>query len=613
MIRILFVYLKIVIKNTKIGYLLIGKLKKKSIFFLKMAEIVLDEDQFKNVQRINSILNQHSICYDTSKSGAGKTRMCCYICKFRCVKRIIVVCNNNLQINLWKSYKEVYDLPFVNILTYDNLRGSKNLIMYNGREMLPHYLLYKVNDEYYPTEIFMSWVSEGLALIGDEFHSIKNKSGKRSAFKALSSFITIFNFNYNVPVKSFTYFISMTPFDKEEHCVNSALTCGVIPFEPLFDEISKRPYGLSFLYNYCKNIDPINTQKIWGMYDVTEKNAEEITYKLIVGVFLRHVSSFTRNSNRGYLSKQSIYYAYFSVPEEAHRLMRIALSMINANKTKCDDIESLIINSFNNEEDTTQQTCQPQQILDIDSYNFSCITNGNGNPLRQRNGIIPGIITIHSIKTYFIILDFVTQIFNQIPNSKVVVFLNYKESINIIMRFLAMYNPVKITGDVECTEEKRIQIMNKFNEPNLESRLLIIISQIGSDSIELDDKHGSFPRVGLAFPDFYYSKYFQCPGRFHRRNSMSNSLFFFCLINSYDYSEESVENSIIEKSKVMEETLQNNEIIPPSNYIQIVDPHIVGLKGLLDSAGMIEGSKTLKSLVVESQPKITLPSIIKKF
>lgn len=576
-----------------------------------MIDIVLDDDQLKNVERINSILNVHSTCYDTSKSGSGKTRMCCSVCKTKNVKRIIVVCNNNLQINLWEKHRDLYNLPFVNILTYDNLRGSKNLVIWNGRETVPHYLLYKINDEYYPTEIFINWVYEGLALVGDEFHSIKNKSGKRSAFKALSSFITWFNMNHNVPIKSFTYFISMTPFDKEEHCINSALTCGIIPYEPLFDEVSKKPYGLSFLYNYCKNIDPVNTQKIWGMYDVTEKNCEEITYKLIVGVFLRHVSSFTRNSNRGYLSKQSIYYAYFNVPEEAHRLMKIALSMINSNKCKYDDIENLLFDTYGYQDELTNNNTYQQ--LDYDSRNFSYITNGVGKTLRERNGIIPGIITIHSIKTYFIILGFITEIFNQIPNSKVVVFLNYKESINIIMRFLAPYNPVKITGDAECTEEKRISIMNKFNEPNLESRLLIIISQIGSDSIELDDKHGSFPRVGLAFPDFYYSKYFQCPGRFHRRNTMSNSLFFFCLFNSSEYSEESVENSILEKSKVMEETLQNNEIIPPSNYIQIVDPHIVGLVKLLNSAGMVEGSKTLKGLVVESQQKMTMPSIIKKF
>ena len=56
-----------------------------------LNELILDEDQLENVRNISSILNQYSFCIDTSKAGAGKTRMCCYICKEKNIKNIIVV------------------------------------------------------------------------------------------------------------------------------------------------------------------------------------------------------------------------------------------------------------------------------------------------------------------------------------------------------------------------------------------------------------------------------------------------------------------------------------------------------------------------------------------
>lgn len=564
-----------------------------------LNQLFLDEDQLDNVTTISSILNQYSFCIDTSKAGAGKTRMCCYVCKEKNIKNIIVVCNNNLQTELWKDNLSKFNLDVNSILTYDNLRGSKSI---------KHSLLYKVDDKYYPTDYFKDLVAEGLALIADECHSIKNNSNKRLAFKELSSYITNYNNSIN-QIKSFTYFISMTPFDKEEHCINIISTCGIIN-NKLYDENKKEPLGLYELYNFCKKIDLENTKKLWGVCDITEKNCQDMAYSLIVNIVLRKITSFTKNSSKGYLSKQSIYYSYFTITEQGNSLMKRAINMISKNLNKKITVDELIDETAN-----LDLSDKPNNLdlTDIDSLNFNYITSGEGKNLNERNGIIPGIITIHTIKTYFILISFIKIIYEQINNSKVVVFLNYKESINVIMNFLSEFNPVKITGDFGCTQEERVKIIKKFNEPNLDCRLLVIISQIGSDSIELDDKDGNFPRVGLAFPDFYYSKYFQCPGRIFRFNTKSNSLFFFCLVNSEENREESIENSIIEKSKVMEETLQNNQIIPPSNYKQIVNPHEYGLSNLLINAGKEIITSNVKKIKPIEENKIILPNISVSF
>lgn len=604
-----------------------------------MSNIVLNSDQEENKTQINRKIDLYGMCLETSRTGAGKTPICCRVIYERAIKYGIVICENDLQCEHWLKHKERYNINIVLIITYDNLRGNKKLIFYDGLPTLQHYLLHKVNGVYYPTNFFKAMVEEGVALIADECHSLKNRCGKTMAFKALSSYITYRNSYQLTGIKSFSYFISMTPFDKPEHAIQLAITSGIIPCDNLYDNNTKTPYGLQYLYEYCKRFDQITTQKIWGMYDITDKNCNEVAYKLITEVFLRKISSFTKNVNCGYTFKQTIYYAYFTVHNEAHRLMKRALRMIksnkNKNKNKDVDMEKLmqyfsnyndpnsvtLIEDIEREEISNNQIIeQNSQIIDqinqeeeYDNRLFSSIVNKPGNLLKERDGVIQGTITIQSIKTYFIILGFVQQIFQQIPNSKIVIFLNYKESINIAMRFLQAYNPVKITGDSDCPKEKRKAIISKFNEPNLDSRLLIIIAQIGSDSVEFDDKHGGFPRVAMGFPDFYFSRYFQPPGRFHRINTMSNTLYFFLLVYSEEYSEESVQKSLIEKSKTMQETLQDNEIIPPSNYLSIKDPHLHGLMNLLENAGMNLLQKPIQMLQNSTPQRITMPSIMKKF
>lgn len=720
----------------------------------EMSSIILEEDQLEHNVKTNHILDRHCVFLDTSIAGSGKTPSACKIMYDRNVTRAIVVCNNSLQAAHWDSHKIRYNVPIVQILSYDTLRGSKCIRMPDGRMMVSHGLLYKSGDDYYPTETFMQWVEEGLCLVSDECHSLKNKCAKTCAFRALSSYITLRSLTTPFPQKqSFSYYISMTPFDKEEHCINFALTCGVIPNEVLYCTTTKQPYSLKFFYEYCKRFDSVTTERIWGMYDIKEKNAAEVAYRLITDVFLVQISSFIKNSHKGYLSKQSVYYAYFNIPEIAHRMMKIALNMIKSSRSKdVTDYEKLmecLMNSDISVSDpriqspisniselnaisqcqisgvstdcmiqyhpgsnvgTYSQMSQPnnqtiyetatihsiyqvpqgiptpitqainqtpygvsiskqvrqaasvhsiyptsyatpiqplhptsnfisdnnqynqynnkyqQQMMDhfanqmnINAYDQEANAifyqmSGSEKQLKDRDGVIHGTITVQTIKTFFILIGFVEEIFRQIPNVKIVIFLNYKEGINIIMRFLAKYNPMKITGDSECTEERRNYIVSKFNEPNLDCRLLTIISQIGSDGIELDDKNGNFPHVGLAFPDFYHSRYFQCPGRLLRRYTLSNSLFFFCLAYSNEYSEESIQKSIIEKSKVMEETLRNNEIIPPANYLTIIDPHTQDLNELLRNAGMVRSTASLKQVMCNVNPvKLTKASIIKKF
>lgn len=586
-----------------------------------MGEISLSADQIVHFNRVNNeIAPNHPVILNTSQTGAGKTIDSIEFIRRNNIKRVIIVCNNSLQYEHWNDHCIRYQIPAYTIITYDTLRGTKTY-MVNGKPMITHGLLYKIGDDYEPTETFMLWVEEGLILICDECHLIKNECGRSNAVKALSRYITIRSMTQPLPLKkSWSLYLSMTPFDQPEHTINFVQVCGIMRSDELYDKVNDRPKGIMEIYNYCNHFEPSKTANIWGTFDVKSKNVHDVAYRLIYEILLRLISSFAKNCHVNYLSKQSVFYAYFDILPEGIEMMKRGLDMIttapNKNKSQQYTNELALIrngvlpqNYMNGELLPGNQVTG--QIDKIDQM-FNSITLKSR--LNNRDGVVHGMITTQTVKTFFSLLGFIDYIFKTVANSKVVVFLSYKEAIDIIMRYLPQYGPVKITGDVECTDEVRNSIRARFNEPNLNCRLIIIISQIGSDCIELDDKHGGFPRIGLGFPDFYHSRFFQCPGRLFRRYTKSNSLFFWCLVNSEECPEESVFKSINSKSKTMEETLQNNEIIPPIYYEKIVNPHTKDLNQLLKNAGVISvRPKEPEGLKEHKVIKITKSSVFKTF
>lgn len=572
-----------------------------------MSDIVLSTDQVDNFSRINTVIApDHPVILITSQTGAGKTIDAINFIKTNDIKRVIIVCNNSLQYEHWREHCVKYEIQAYTIITYDSLRGTRT-VQHNGKNMITHGLLYKVGDEYEPTETFTLWVEEGILLICDECHLIKNDCGRSSAVKALSRYITFRSQIEPKPQKkSWSLFLSMTPFDLPEHAINFVQVCGIMRSDTLYCRETDRPKGITEIYNYCNHFEPEKTSNIWGIFDVKPKNVNEVAYRLIYEVFLPLISSFAKNCHSNYLSRQSVYYAYFDIHQEGIEMMKRGLAMIKA------PIKNKNINYRNGIQNPPDN--KNGEITAVDEINerFNNITLKS--KLTERDGVIHGMITTQSVKTFYSLLGFIHYIFTTVPNSKIVVFLNYKEAIDIIMRYLSVYGPMKITGDSDCTDLVRNEIRSKFNEPNLDSRLLLIISQVGSDGIELDDKDGRFPRIGLGFPDFYHSRFFQCPGRLFRRYTKSNSLFFWCLVNSEECAEESVFKSINSKSKTMQETLQNNQIIPPIHYKKIINPHLLDLNELLTNASFSDVRHEEPVEVKENKIiKIARSSVFKSF
>lgn len=594
-----------------------------------MSNIIMTPDQEKHYYVFDYNSSSHTTMIDTTVAGGGKTIFPLVFAYRKGIKRIIVLCPGTVHHEHWLRHCTMHGSPITIIVTYDQLRGSTVVETPDGRISLAHGLLYRYyGDRYEPTELFKHYVEEGgLLIICDEFHLVKNEDcGKTKAVKTLTKYLAIRNMQHPLPMsRSFLYFSSMTPFDDQEHVVNFGFLSGIIRSDSLYNKETGNLTGLLELYQYCNYFAPAKTATIWGTTEVRLDNVKEMTYRLLSDVYLPLVSSFVKDCHKNFLSKQSIYYAYFDIDPIGIELMKRALGMIRS-KPKVlgelsDGADKFLKDAMNKQHGNAyanfsqmgidvpvianmstvgNQPKFPKHVIDEE---FKKITNGQGVDLNDRSGVMYGTMTTQTIKTYYISLRMIQYIFTTVPNVKVVVFLNYKESVNLITRFLPHLNPVAITGDYTCTESVRNGIIKKFQEPNLESRLLLIMSQIGSDGIELDDTDGRFPRISLGLPDFYNCRYFQCPGRTFRRFTKSNSLYFFIMVNSDECSEESLDKSINNKSKVMIDTLKNNEIIPPMNFEKIYNPDKMDLNKLIVNAGDYKFKNEIKL-------KTKTPSII---
>lgn len=594
-----------------------------------MNTIVFSEDQKDHINKVLTIGQNHPVILDTTIGGGGKTLFALFYAYVMGITRIIVFCPGSLHVAHWNKHKNRYGCPIINIITYDTLRGSKPIIDENSRELLNHgYLIKLPNDEYEVSDLFKWYVEEGnFMIIIDESDSVKNDSGKTKATKTCTKYLTIRNMSYPPPKnRSYVYFCSMTPFDEPEHLINFAYLTGVIKNDSLYDKDKFKATGAEELYQYCRYFYPKESDMIWGTCDIKLRNVNEIAYKLMTDVYLKMISSFAKDCQKNFLSKQTIYYAFFDFePEDEEiglKLMNVALNMIKAPVKNNNEISSSA-NKFLTDA-MNHQNIQNSDLLQIDNTNndkydmelgkkFYEITNGYQPPLRNRSGVMHGMATSQSIKTYYAGIKFIKHIFNTVRNVKVIVFVNFKESLNMIMNNLAYLNPVSITGESNCTEDIRNAIVSKFNEHNLELRLLLIISQIGSHGIELDDVYGDIPRVSIGFPDFFNTRYSQCPARTLRRFTRSNSLFFFIFMNDDKCNEESVKKSIRNKSKIMEDTVRQNGIIPPVYFERINNPHTLDINLLLQNAGMKNQNTKIIGQEITVVPQIKRSSVSKTF
>lgn len=228
--------------------------------------IELREYQIPHYERVKEILSQSHFYLDGTRTGKGKTYIACKLAEELGLK-LLVICPLTVKEN-WRRVGE--ELDIVDIITYQSLRTTK------GRQPT-HGLLQRIDGnkiEFIPTDYLLDILDDGVLIIVDEYHHVKNKSIQNAAVRALISEVK--------ETRSRVGMLSATPIDREELAINLLLTLGVMKNE-----------SISQLLSYINVIEP-SSHNFWRMRSVFINKAsdcKQLIYTVFINVIKKKVMS----------------------------------------------------------------------------------------------------------------------------------------------------------------------------------------------------------------------------------------------------------------------------------------------------------------------------------
>jgi superfamily II DNA or RNA helicase len=542
--------------------------KPKEIFEKK--DIKLYEYQFKHVEKLNKILENTHYALDLSPLGTGKTYSASKIFqmgqeqgKYR---HIITISPPSVKTK-WLEVNQLYGLNCQANLTYGDLIGKKfhqpksgYLIRNDFKVSVIHkdgqlHLIDKT--EFTTTQLFNQLVEEGLLLVIDEFHYLKNESSQTEAAEAMIT--NIYQESKNGG-KSRVLLMSGSPIDKMQQTTRLFKTLGIMKhtmivsrfhsagIDEIIDYINKTfPQNPRLLPYQRENYyirDSINSvlRRIGGDYWYGSADKCIIyVYKIFINVVKVKASS-SMNLNEiqqsGVVLKK--YNGYFVLNEEKNReKMEMAISELSK-------IENAQISHF--------------------SRNMG---GGGGRTRNEVNDMMAQLVrTMTIIETAKIdtFARLTRQQLTENPQKKVVIGVNYSATLYDLENLLREFKPLVINGSTSI--KRRQTILKQFQEPSTEHRLLIGNVSVISTGIDLDDKHGNFPRVCYVSPNYNTIHIYQLSHRFLRGlDTKSNAEIY--MVYSNHTQERRILESLAVKSNIMKTvTIEQAEagVVFPCDY-----------------------------------------------
>lgn len=523
--------------------------QNKDTVLLPFKSIELYSYQYKHVYNLEHILEKTHFAFDLSPLGTGKTYTAAKIYQNNNnYKHILTISPMSVK-NKWINMNQEYGLNSENHLTYNEITGSKFKSPLCGYLIRNDYKAYveKENGQitlidkysYTATEKFKQLVQEGLLLIIDEFQNIKNNSAQTESCAELireiySQFLT--------GNSSRVILMSGSPFDKKIQLIRLMKTINIITEDKIVN--GHKYAGINELIDYIKtnhfklyithikNSESTYITKIWanGEYKYYQQayNCIEFIYNIFINIFKVHFSSIM----------------------EIQELPNAVLHKYNG---------IFIMDNTDNQIESEKALNELQKITKFNGYSID---------LRQSRYTMLQITKILMKLEYSKLNIFYRLAMNDLTktNKKIVIGLNFNESIHKLTEMLIDYKPIVIQGKTSL--KNRQKLITTFQEPNLEARLIIANINVISTGIDLDDKYGQFPRVCYASPNYNTINIYQLGHRFLRGLDTKSDTNIYMVYTNH-INEQKIIESLMSKSLIMKNTVQTSEqhYTYPCDYI----------------------------------------------
>jgi hypothetical protein len=521
--------------------------------------VVLSASQSLHVGKLLSILKHHPRAMDLSSMGLGKTFTGCEVCnRLPGVEKLLVVCPSHL-VKKWQDVAARSNTPIHMVLSFGKLHGSAPT---SGRisadiqkKILPHGLLTR-SDVIVPkpkkskkntpqrltsfdaTEALLKLRKEGVLLIIDEMQRAKNQSS--ITFAACRELVSVFHSAtpevtdlpaVKLEPGSRVLLLSGTPMDKKEQARSLLKTLDIIRS----DDVKK---GDSELMARCTILDAMTTS------DVLSRGAtdsEDRCYTLFQRVVRPKLSSCMQMSDSPpRLICRDSYYGF-------------------GDSDQCAKIQAAVAS-------LTTATSFDSSTNMVDKVNMTKVK--------------PALMELEKSKVHMFVACASAALAAD-PNCKVVIALNYKESIQqVVDQMTALLPPgsgiLRLEGKVKNRDRARVQA--DFQAPDLQYRLLVLNFAMCAEGIDLDDKHGTFPRVAFVSPTYSTMNLHQFAWRFKRHDTHPSDLpqLMNCVYHA-EFHEDRIINAMARKGSVMKETTPEQceaGVVFPGDFEVHVDPGV---------------------------------------
>jgi len=536
-----------------------AKLNKEDKAF---KQILLYPSQITHYERIKSLHKDFPFALDLSMLGSGKTFTSTFLALNEKYKHVIVICPVSVAPK-WQNMKNEFGLPLRAILSYQGLRSNKFKQPKHGflhrrdlSEFVPDefgIMVEKEKVEFSPTPLYKELIKEGVLLILDEIQHIKNVSVQFHAASEMIREITVSKVeNVGFPqtqnqnqirfrvkqgedfraegTKSRVLLLSGSPMDKKEHALHLFRSLGIM----LSDRVAQQNIhtrevewrGMREIHTFCTLL-PVSGG------NCPEKpffeSFEKYCFTLFQGIFKPSCASYMLPPKSNYeLDKRN---AYYNVDADATEILRRGLKGLKF------------------------------------ASNFDGV-NVNLTNLALGGAMAAVMRSLQIIETGKIALfaRIARQVLDQSPQTKVVIAVNFSETIEDLHSLLYNFDPLILRGSTSV--RNRAKILRDFEEASTRKRLLIANLTVASSGIDLDDKHGEFPRHAFVSPNYSTITSYQFGFRFLRADTKSNTRVHFVFAkhegkskdDSADIVEVRVLNALALKSGVMKEVTEEQAL-----------------------------------------------------
>jgi superfamily II DNA or RNA helicase len=512
--------------------------------------------QVDHTERLTGTLDRFRFAIDLSALGAGKTYCATKLCETRTIPNAVVVAPLTV-LPKWQHMANQHGLPLVDAISYCSLRSVKCKQPKHGflnredrviENEVDGQLQQTERTFFHATEKWRKLVNEGVLLIVDEIQNVKNVSSQFLSVKEMMRDIIEHTDGEN---KSRVLLLSGTPVDKTEQVVNLYKALAIIKTHGLghFNPQTRRCEAKGFrqLIRFHEGLISTN---------LTAQMSGSLDHAFVVASsYEAHSFDVEKFSRRDFFS-DAIYRMFRDVfvPTIAARMPPVASTNVvhkfNAfYRVKNDDAMRLLATAV-------ARLCS--SVGYDDSTNTVTIPNLTPTDRARTFQQIARAMQMIETAKIPIFIRAAREALERNPNQKVAILLNYSDSIVDIAEALKEFNPLIVRGSTSV--RNRALALERFQRADDKYRLFIGNLSCVSTGVDLDDKDGRFPRLGLVSPNYSTITLHQLTYRFLRADTRSDAHVHFVFgreqINGKPVrglTELNVLNCLARKSKVMKE------------------------------------------------------------